>query len=105
MNPFVNENPEIPATEGSFLDRFAEIPATIESRLPTLDKSLDAYFDRRFAAIIEEWELVTDSDLHRLETRLGRVTDEISSLYAGKMALDARVSALESVITSLEESR
>ena len=105
MEPVVYPNQELPATGGSFFDRFAGLPGTIESRLPTMDKSLDAYFDQHFAAIIEEWELVTDSDLHRLENRLTRVTDEISSLYAGRMALETRARDLDALLTSLEAKR
>ncbi len=106
MNPFVYQGTELPAVSGeSFWNRFAAIPETIESRLPTLDKSLDAYFDRRFAAIIEEWELVTESDLNRLENRLTRVTGEISNLIAEKTALESRVRSLDALITSLEGSR
>jgi hypothetical protein len=91
-------------TDDSLWDRFSHIPRTIESRVPTLDKSLDVYFDQHFAAIIEEWDLVTESDLDRFETRLSRVTDEISSLYAGKMAIETRVTKLDDLITSMEKS-
>ncbi|MFA6226260.1 MAG: hypothetical protein WC620_08850 [Methanoregula sp.] len=72
--------------------------------MPTLDKSLDGYLDQNFAAIIEEWDLVTDSDLHKLETRLTRVSDEISGLYAGKMTIENRAKKLDDLITSLEKS-
>jgi hypothetical protein len=106
MNPFVYQGSELPAAAGeSFWDRVATVPGAIESRLPTLDKSLDAYFDRRFAAIIEEWELVTESDLNRLENRLTRVTGEISGLYAEKMALESRARDLDALIASLEGSK
>jgi len=102
MYPVINQNQN--ATGDSFWDQFSHIPGTIESRIPTLDKSLDLYFDQNFAAIIEEWDLVTDSDLHKLETRLATVSDEISSLYAGKMTIESRAKKLDSLITSLEDS-
>ena len=105
MNPFVHQTPEQELTGGSFWDGLAEVPGTIESRIPTFDRSLDAYFDRHFAAIIEEWDLVTENDLAKLETRLERVSDEITGLYAGKMALESRVQALDALITSLERSK
>jgi hypothetical protein len=105
MNQFVDQNAEMNPTGSSFWDRFAEIPGAIESRVPTFDKSLDAYFDQHFAAIIEEWGLVTEGDLQGLEARLARVTDEISSLYAGRAALESRVQRLDGLITSLERSK
>ncbi|MDD1690916.1 MAG: hypothetical protein LUQ66_09670 [Methanoregula sp.] len=101
---YINQAPNQHATGDSFWDQFSHIPGAIESRVPTFDKSLDNYFDQHFAAIIEEWDLVTESDLDRFESRLSRVTDEISSLYAGKMATETRVKKLDDLITSMEKS-
>ena len=104
MNPVINQMPNRNGTGASFWDQFSHIPGTIQSRIPTFDKSLDLYFDRNFAAIIEEWDLVTDSDLHKLEIRLASVSDEISSLYAGKMSLEGRAKKLDDQISALEKS-
>ncbi len=104
MYPVINQNPNQHVTGDSYWDQFSYIPGTIESRIPTFDKSLDAYFDQNFAAIIEEWDLVTDSDLHKLENRLAHVSDEISGLYAGKMTIESRAKKLDDVISSLEKS-
>jgi predicted nuclease of restriction endonuclease-like RecB superfamily len=104
MYPVINPNANQNATGDSFWDQFSHIPGTIESRIPTFDKSLDVYFDQNFAAIIEEWDLVTDSDLHKLENRLAAVSDEISGLYAGKMAIESRAKKLDDLISSLEKS-
>jgi hypothetical protein len=104
MYPVINPNPNQNATGGSFWDQFSHIPGTIESRIPTLDKSLDVYFDKNFSAIIEEWDLVTDSDLYKLETRLATVSNEISGLYAGKMKIEGRAKKLDALISSLEKS-
>lgn len=104
MYPVVNQNPNQQVTGDSLWDRFSHIPGTIESRVPTFDKSLDVYFDQHFAAIIEEWDLVTESDLSHLESRLTRVSDEISSLYAGKMAIETRAKKLDELITRMEQS-
>jgi|GEM_PF-227427 len=104
MYPAINQTPDQNVNGGSFWDQLSEIPGAIESRIPTFDKSLDAYFDANFAAIIEEWDLVTETDLHHLESRLSRVTDEISSLYAGKMAIETRVKELDDLIISMEKS-
>jgi len=103
MYPAISQNPEEQSTGGSFWDSFSQIQGTVESRVPTLDRSLDRYFDEHFAAIIEEWDLVTETDLDKLEIRLLHLTDEISSLYAGKMAIESRAKALDRLIRSLEE--
>ncbi|MDP3395684.1 MAG: hypothetical protein Q8S57_03300 [Methanoregula sp.] len=104
MYPVINPNLNQNATGGSFWDQFSNIPVTIESRIPTLDKSLDVYFDKNFSAIIDEWDLVTDSDLYKLETRLATVSNEISGLYAGKMKIEGRAKKLDDLISSLEKS-
>jgi hypothetical protein len=104
MYPVISQNPDQNSTGDSFWDQFSHIPGTIESRIPTLDKSLDAYFDHNFASIIEEWDLVTESDLDRLGSRLARVSEDISGLYAGKMTIEIRAKNLDDLITSLEKS-
>jgi len=75
----------------------------VGQKLPTFDKSLDAYFDQSFPAIIEEWDLLTDSDLARMENRLNAITSEIAILYSGKASLEKRAKDLDAVITSLEK--
>jgi hypothetical protein len=105
MYPAISQNPDRHATGDSFWDQVADLPGAIESHVPTFDKSMDTYFDQHFAAIIEEWELVTENDLKALESRLSRVSDEISSLYAGRAALEGRVQQLDDLITSLEGSQ
>ena len=100
MFPVVNQN----QTDQSFWNQFSELPVTIESKLPTLDKSLDAYFDTSFASIIEEWDLLTDTDLFKLESRLAHVSGEISTLFAEKMVLEKRVESLNDLVSSLEKS-
>lgn len=104
MYPVINPNADQNATGDHFWDQFSHLPKTIESRLPTFDKSLDNYFDQNFASIIEEWDLLTDSDLYRLESRLAHVSNEISGLYSGKMATEDRAKALDNVISNLEKS-
>jgi hypothetical protein len=106
MYPVVNQNeyPVVNQNENSpgYWDKFSAIPAKIGSKVPTFDKSLDAYFDQNFASIIEEWDLLTDSDLHKLEYRLSQITTEISTLFADKMAIEKRVGSLDVLITSME---
>jgi hypothetical protein len=63
---------------------------------------MDAYFDQNFASIIEEWDLLTDSDLHKLEYRLSQITNEISTLFAEKMVIEKRVGNLDVLVSSLE---
>jgi hypothetical protein len=87
-----------------FTDQLTGLTSGIDSRLPTFDKSLNAYFDESFASIIEEWELLTDSDLHRMENRMHALSNEINALYVGKTMLEKRVSDLDGLISSLEKS-
>jgi hypothetical protein len=99
MFPVVNQN----QTDQGFWNQFVELPATIESRIPTMDKTLDSYFDTSFASIIEEWDLLTETDLHKLENRLLSVTNDISTLYGEKAVLEKRVADLDTLISSMEK--
>ena len=104
MYPVINQNPDQNATGDSFWDQFSHIPGAIDSHMPTFDKSLDAYFDHNFAAIIREWDLVTEPDLERLENRLSHVSEEISQLYAKRTAIETRAQRLDDLVTTLEKS-
>ena len=99
MYPVVNRHQE---TE--FELPFSDLPGKLEQVLPTFDKSLDSYFDRRFAAIITEWELLTESELRLLEGRLVAATAEIDGLCAKKMQIEKKLSDLDDLVSSLEKS-
>jgi hypothetical protein len=100
MDTVVNQTEAAPG----YWERISHLPGAIDAKLPTLDKSLDAYFDQNFAAIIEEWDLLTDSDLHKLEYRLSQITNEISTLFAEKLVIEKRVGNLDVLISSMEGS-
>jgi hypothetical protein len=101
MNAVVNET----ETSPGYWEKVSNFSATMGSKIPTFDKSLDAYFDQNFASIIEEWDLLTDSDLHKLEYRLSQITNEISTLFAEKMVIEKRVGNLDILISSMEGSK
>jgi len=101
MNTVVNQTETAPG----YWEKVSNFSASIGSKVPTFDKSLDAYFDQNFASIIEEWDLLTDSDLHKLEYRLSQITNEISTLFAEKMVIEKRVGNLDILVSSLEGSK
>ena len=101
MNAVVNET----ETSPGYWERVSNFSATMGSKIPTFDKSLDAYFDQNFVSIIDEWDLLTDSDLHKLEYRLSQITNEISTLFAEKMVIEKRVGNLDILVSSLEGSK
>jgi predicted nucleic acid-binding Zn-ribbon protein len=93
------------AKKSSFTESLASIPKAIDSRLPTMDKQLDKYFDANISSIISEWGLVTRYDLDDLEHRLDMVTNEISTLEKWRAKLQDRARDLESAISDLEASK
>jgi hypothetical protein len=101
MNTVVNQT----ETSPGYWEKVSNFSASIGSKVPTFDKSMDAYFDQNFASIIEEWDLLTDSDLHKLEYRLSQITNEISTLFAEKMVIEKRVGNLDILVSSLEGSK
>jgi hypothetical protein len=86
----------------SFWGNLPDVPGYLEKKLPTMDRSLDAYLDKNFEAIIEEWGLLREDDLIELERRLDRVTEDVNRLSAGKVAISDRVNMLETVVSRLE---
>jgi len=88
--------------EQSFWSNLPDVKGYMEQKLPTMDKSLDAYFDKNMEAIIEEWGLLVENDLLDLERRVNKVTSEINQLYNNKDVISDRVKKLDSVISNLE---
>jgi len=91
----VYETPGRTREQYPFLETIKEFPSAIDRRLPTMDKRLDEYFDRKFPEIISEWGLVTSVHLKNIERRLDRVHMQIDSLERDRIALEKRAAALE----------
>jgi hypothetical protein len=90
------------AKKSSFKESLAAIPGSIEAKLPSMDKSLDRYFDAHMSAIISEWGLITAHNLDDLDDRLDMVTTEIRNLERGREEIEKRAAALDAGIRELE---
>jgi len=88
--------------KSSFKDSIVAIPATIGAKLPTMDKSLDTYFDAHMPAIIDEWGLVTQPNLDDLDRRLQVSGAGITKLETGKARIEKRAADLDAEIRNLE---
>ena len=86
----------------SFWSNLPDVPGYLDQKLPTMDKSLDTYFDKNMEAVIEEWGLLVANDLIELEQRINAVTAEINRLYNQKDVLNDRVTKLDATISKLE---
>ncbi len=90
------------AKKSSFKDSLVAIPGTIGAKLPSMDKSLDRYFDAHMSAIISEWGLITTNNLDDLDDRLDMVTTEIRNLERTRIEIEKRAAALDAGIRELE---
>jgi hypothetical protein len=86
----------------SFWSNLPDVKGYMDQKLPTMDRSLDTYFDKNMEAIIEEWGLLVANDLLDLERRVNTVTAEINQLYNQKDVLNDRVTKLDATISRLE---
>lgn len=86
----------------SFWSNLPDVSGYLDQKLPTMDKSLDTYFDKNMEAIIEEWGLLVENDMLELERRINKVTGEINKLYSQKDVLNERVTKLDTLISRLE---
>lgn len=98
----IENAPAETAKKSSFKESLMAIPGTIDAKLPTMDKSLDRYFDAHMSAIISEWGLITTHTLDDLDDRLDMVTTEIRNLERGRDEIEKRAAALEAGIRELE---
>src|SRR5690606_37728820 len=90
------------AKKSTFKESLMAIPGTIDSNLPSMDKSLDRYFDAHMSVIISEWGLITMHTLDDLDDRLEMVTTEIRNLERGRDEIEKRAAALDAGIRELE---
>ena len=90
------------AKKSSFKESLVALPGTIGAKLPSMDKSLDRYFDAQMSAIISEWGLITAHTLDDLDDRLDMVTTEIRNLEKGRDEIEKRAAALDAGIRELE---
>jgi hypothetical protein len=86
----------------SFWGNLPDVGGYLNDKLPTMDKSLDSYFDNNMASIIEEWGLLVEDDLLDLQRRLNKVTEQVNQVYDQKKALSDRAIKLEALISNLE---
>jgi hypothetical protein len=86
----------------SFWNNLPDVKGYMDQKLPTMDKSLDSYFDKNMEAIIEEWGLLVENDILDLERRFNKVTADINQLYNHKDVISDRVAKLDAVISNLE---
>jgi hypothetical protein len=86
----------------SFWSNLPDVPGYMDQKLPTMDKSLDTYFDKNMEAIIDEWGLLVENDMLDLERRVNTVSAEINQLYDHKEVISERARKLDIAITKLE---
>lgn len=86
----------------SFWGNLPDVGGYLNENLPTMDKSLDTYFDKNMEAIIQEWGLLVEDDLLDLERRVNNVTAKVNQVYNQKQVLADRVAKLEALISRLE---
>ena len=61
----------------------------------SMDRYMDAYVDRRMAAIMEEWDLATKPDLGEYTRRLAAIEEEIPRQKAFDKSAAEKLSELE----------
>jgi len=75
---------------------------SLGDKSPSLERTLDSYFDRNSEAVIEEWGLLTDSDIAVYQRKLEFLSYEVERLYIEKESMKNRISGIEKAIKELE---
>ncbi len=61
----------------NYAGELADAFSGLAGRVPTIENSLDRYFEAHFEEIIEEWGLLTGRELRDLEGRLATLSGEM----------------------------
>lgn len=85
-----------------FRSGFEHISEPYINAIPSYEKNLDSFFKRNAQLIIDEWQLVTDEDLHNLQRKLENLSYEVNRLVYEKSSFESRVVDLKSAISALE---
>jgi hypothetical protein len=72
---------------------------------PSFEKTLEDYFNRNSEALIEEWGLLTNSDIDQYQRKLEYLSYEVGRLYVEKDAMKNRVVSIEKAISELEKKK
>lgn len=88
-----------------FFENISGFQTGISERVPTFDRTLDSFFDRNFESIIEEWGLITETDIKEYERKLDYLSYEVGRLYTEKDALKNRAASIEKAISDLEAKK
>ena len=83
-------------------ENFSGFQTSLEDKSPSFERTLNSYFDRNSEAVIEEWGLLTDSDLAQYQRKLEYLSYEVERLYTEKESMKNRVSGIEKAIKDLE---
>jgi hypothetical protein len=83
-------------------ENFSGFKTSFGDKSPSFERTLDSYFDRNSEAVLEEWGLLTDSDLAQYQRKLEFLSYEVERLYAEKDSMKTRVSSIENAIKELE---
>jgi len=90
------------ANKSSFRESLSALPARFDAMLPSMDKSLDRYFDSHMSMIISEWGLLSTHHLDNLEHRLTAISTEIRQLERGRDEITKRAAALDAALREQE---
>ena len=85
-----------------FFQNLTSHQTNISERVPTFDRKLDSFFERNFETIIEEWGLVTETDIKGYEQKLDFLSYEVGRLFTEKDNLKKRADSIEKTISDLE---
>lgn len=85
-----------------FFENFSAFQTTAGETVPTLDRTLDNYFERNFESVIEEWGLLTEADMAQYERKLDYLRYEVGRLVAEKDSMKKRADKIGQAIAELE---
>lgn len=73
--------------------------------VPTFDRTIDSYFENNLEMIMEEWGLVTGTDLDLISRKIDYLSYEVGRLVAERSTIEQRIKGLSDAINDLEAKK
>ena len=73
--------------------------------VPTFDRTIDSYFENNLELIMEEWGLVTGTDLDLISRKIDYLSYEVGRLVAERSSIEQRIKGLSDAVSDLEDKK
>ncbi len=97
------QDPDVQKGLDAFDTKLKNGLSNLGDKVPSLNRTIEEYFEANMSGIIDEWDLIVDNDLKNFEMRVMNVEKELTNFDDFKQHTEKRVKMMERELAKLEE--